>query len=536
MGSGKDASTAPPRSAAPGPRQDAAGGDGTVRHVRVAAIGAGFGGLGLAVRLRQAGITDFTVLERADSVGGTWRDNTYPGCACDVPSHLYSFSFAPNPHWPRSFSGQPHIRAYLEEVTERHGLRPHLEFDSEVLEARWDAAAARWHVRTSRSELTCDVLVSASGALSDPAIPDIPGIDAFPGTVFHSARWDHDTDLTGKRVAVVGTGASAIQIVPSIQPEVERLVLLQRTPAWVMPRADRRITRAEQWMYRNVPLAQRISRSGIYLTRESSVGAFVRFPALLRLASGLARRHLRRAVKDPGLRAKLTPDFTMGCKRILLSNDYYPALARPNVDVVASGLAEVRGSTVVAADGTEHEVDAIVFGTGFQVTDMPIGERVFGAAGRSLAQEWRSGMQALRGTAVAGFPNFFTIVGPNTGLGHTSMIFMIESQLNYVIDALRRLEAPGVAAIEPKPEAQRAWNDDLHRRMGRTVWSTGGCASWYLDANGRNTTLWPGSTMRFRRATRRLKPSEYSPIAPPASPPTAPAAAPEHTIAVEASR
>ncbi len=481
-------------------------------HVRIAIIGSGFGGIGLGVRLRQAGQTDFVILERAGDVGGTWRDNTYPGCACDVPSHLYSFSFAPNPHWPRSFSGQPHIRAYLEDVTDRFGLRPHIRTGHEVLQARWDAHRLRWTVHTSGTTLTCDVLVSAAGALADPTIPDLPGLDGFPGEVFHSSRWNHDYDLTGQRVAVVGTGASAIQIIPAIQPAVERLVVFQRTPAWVMPRADRAITGLERWLFRTVPAVQKLARAGVYLTRESTVGAFVRHPALLRAATVVARAHLRRAVRDPDLRAKLTPDYVMGCKRILLSNDYYPALTRPNVDVVASGLAEVRGTTLVASDGTRRDADAIVFATGFHVTDLPIATRIHDAAGRSLADAWQDGMSALRGTTVAGFPNLFLIVGPNTGLGHTSMIYMIESQVNYIMDALRHLDSARIAALEPRREAQDAWNDRLQARMRRTVWALGGCASWYLDSRGRNTTLWPGSTLSFRSATRRIDLSEYTTV------------------------
>ncbi|GAB3209923.1 NAD(P)/FAD-dependent oxidoreductase [Marinactinospora endophytica] len=534
MSPGQDPLT-PPRADTPAPPPNPEPDEGTRRHVRIAIIGAGFGGIGLGIRLRQAGETDFVILERAEDVGGTWRDNTYPGCACDVPSHLYSFSFAPKADWPRSFSGQPHIRAYLEEVTDRFGVRPHVETGNEVLEARWQAQHARWLVRTSRTELTCDVLVSAAGALADPSIPDIPGLDSFTGRVFHSARWDHDYDLAGKRVAMVGTGASAIQIVPSIQPEVERLTLFQRTPAWVIPRADRAISATERWLYRNLPLTRRAARAGIYLTREAMVGAFVRHPALLRLASVAARTHLRRAIEDPRLRAKLTPDYVMGCKRILLSNDYYPALARPNAEVIASGLAEVRANTVIAADGTEREVDAIIFGTGFHTTDMPIATRLHGSRGTTLAEEWReAGMRALRGTTVAGFPNLFLIVGPNTGLGHSSMIFMIESQLNYVMSALEHLSSPGVAALDPRPDAQRAWNETLQRRMGRTVWSLGGCASWYLDPKGRNTTLWPASTLRFRAETRRLDPAEYHllPSRPRPEPAALPPAVPTPTVEV----
>ncbi len=493
-------------------------------HVRVAVVGTGFGGLGAGVRLRREGITDFLILERADAVGGTWRDNSYPGCTCDVPSHLYSFSFAPNPRWPRTFSGQPHIRAYLEHVTETFGLRPHIRFGCELLGARWDRATARWELRTTRGELTADVLVSATGPLSDPKIPDIPGLADFPGRVFHSSRWDHDYDLKGKRVAVVGTGASAIQIVPAIQPEVKRLTVLQRTPPWVMPRMDRAIGAAERWLHGTVPATAKARRGLLWLIREFQVGAFVKRPQLMKATEQLAKSHLRRAVKDPVLRAKLTPDYRIGCKRILLSNDYYPALVQPNTEVVASALAQVRGSLIVTADGAEREVDAIVFGTGFHVTDMPIGERIAGADGRTLAEHWKDGMAALRGSTVDGFPNLLLIIGPNTGLGNSSMILMIESTLNYVADFLRTLQRTGAAALDAKPQAVRAWSDRLQERMARTVWTTGGCVSWYLDAQGRNTTVWPGTTAEFRRATGRVDPAEYHLLPPPAATPVSAAA------------
>ncbi|MFJ9028960.1 flavin-containing monooxygenase [Streptomyces sp. NPDC102274] len=496
-------------------------------HVHVAVVGSGFGGLGAAVRLRREGMTDFVVLERADSVGGTWRDNNYPGCACDVPSHLYSFSFAPNPDWPRTFSGQRHIRAYLEHVADTFGLRPHLRLNHEARLMRWDKDALRWEIETSRGTITADVIVSATGALSDPKIPEIPGLAGFPGKVFHSARWDHGHDLRGKRVAVIGTGASAIQIVPAIQPEVGRLTLFQRTPPWVMPRVDRAISGAERRLHRALPFTGSLRRRFLWGIRELQVQAFTKRPDGLGFVEALAKANMARAIKDPVLRAKLTPSYRIGCKRILLSSSYYPAVARPNVDLVTSGLAEVRGSTLVAADGTETEADVIVFGTGFHVTDMPIAERVVGADGITLAEAWKDGMESLRGATAAGFPNWMTIVGPNTGLGNSSMILMIESQLNYMADYLRQLDGlggrrsaagagggtgSGRVALEPRPAAVRAWNHRVQERMKRTVWNTGGCTSWYLDEQGRNTTVWPGTTSEFRRATREVDLAEYEVI------------------------
>ncbi|MGK3940868.1 NAD(P)/FAD-dependent oxidoreductase [Streptomyces caeruleatus] len=484
-------------------------------HVRVAVVGSGFGGLGAAVRLRREGVTDFVVLERADSVGGTWRDNSYPGCACDVPSHLYSFSFAPHPDWPRTFSGQEHIRAYLEHVTDVFRLRPHLRLNSEVRRMTWDSEKLRWDIETASGSLSADLVVSATGPLSDPKIPDIPGLDSFPGKVFHSARWDHDYDLRGKRVAMVGTGASAIQIVPAIQPLVRNVTLFQRTPPWVMPRMDRAISGAERWLHRQVPFTTQVRRGLLWGIRELQVQAFTKHPNELGAVEQLARRNMARAIKDPELRAKLTPDYRIGCKRILLSSTYYPALAQPNVDVVASGLSHVEGSKLVAADGTEAHVDAIVFGTGFHVTDMPIADRVVGADGRTLAEAWKGGMEALRGASAAGFPNWMTIIGPNTGLGNSSMILMIESQLNYLADFVRQLDVlGGRAALDARPAAVAAWNHRVQERMKRTVWNTGGCTSWYLDANGRNSTIWPGTTTEFRRATRRVDLAEYEVLRP----------------------
>lgn len=478
-------------------------------HHRVIIIGTGFAGLGMAIRLRQHGMTDFVVLERAAEVGGTWRDNRYPGCACDVPSRLYSFSFEPNPSWSRNFSPQQEIWDYLRHCARRYGLRPHIRFQHELLDAAWDHPRRRWLVRTNRGELTCDVLITGTGALSDPKIPDIPGLTSFQGAVFHSARWNGDYDLRDRRVAVVGTGASAIQFVPLIQSKVASLTLFQRTPAWIMPRSVREISGFEQTLYRTVPGLQRLTRAGIYCCREALVPGFTVYPRLLAMTESIARAHLRRQVPDPELRAKLIPDYTIGCKRILISSDYLPALTKPNVDLVTSGLTRVGPDWVQAADGTRREVDTIIFGTGFHVTDMPVAARLRGRDGRTLAEVWSGGAQAHRGTTVAGFPNLFMLVGPNTGLGHSSLIYMIESQVAYTLDALRYLRRTGAAAVEVRAQAQAAYNQTVQRRMAGTVWTAGGCASWYLDRHGRNTTLWPTFTWRFRRATRAFQPAEY---------------------------
>ena len=478
-------------------------------RVRVAIIGSGFGGVGTAIRLKQQGMDDFVVLERAGDLGGTWRDNTYPGCACDVQSHLYSFSFAPHPGWSRAFSPQPEIWEYLRRVAREHGVLPHVRFGHEVLSAAWDDGAKGWRIETAQGPVTASVLVMAQGALSDPLVPDLPGLASFEGPAFHSSRWDHGCDLAGKRVAVVGTGASAIQFVPAIQPTVGRLHLFQRTPPWIIPRHDRALTRAERGLFRRVPPAQKAVRGAIWLLREASLYGF-RHPRAMRLVERLALRHLRRGVPDPALRAKLTPRFTLGCKRVLLSNDYYPALTRPNVEVVTERIAEVRPSSIVTADGVEREVDAIVFGTGFRPTDPPLAHHVRGRDGRTLTEVWEGSPKAHVGTTVAGFPNLFLLMGPNTGLGHTSVIYMLEAQIEHLLGALAHMRRHRLAALEPRPEVQAAYVATVDARMEGTVWTSGGCASWYLDATGRNSTLWPDSTWRFRRRVARFDPREYA--------------------------
>lgn len=479
-------------------------------HVRVLVIGAGFGGLGLAIRLEEEGRPDFLVLERGSEVGGTWRDNTYPGAACDVPSQLYSFSFALNPDWSRSFSPQPEIQDYLRRVAAESTVLDRFRFDTTVEDARWDDAAQVWHVRTSAGTTSADVLVSAAGALSDPKMPDIEGIETFQGEVFHSARWNHGYDLTGKRVAVIGTGASAIQIVPEVARKAAHLDVYQRTAPWVMPRRDRPYTGLEKLAFRHVPGVQRLYRAAIYWGRETFVPAFTVNPKIATPAKKACLRNIERGISDPALREKVTPTFEIGCKRILISNDWYPTLDRDDVELVTDRIEKVTGSSIVTRDGVEREVDALIVATGFHTTDLPIAEHITGRHGETLAAQWkREGMSAYKGATTKGFPNLFFVVGPNTGLGHSSMVFMIESQIAYLLDALRAMDARGVAAVEPKARAQERWNRDLQRRMRRTVWSSGGCSSWYLDAHGRNVTLWPRTTFTFRRLTRRFDLHQY---------------------------
>ena len=479
-------------------------------HHRVAIIGAGFGGLGSAIALRRAGIDDLVILERADDVGGVWRDNAYPGIQCDVPSHLYCFSFEPKPDWSRSFGVGDEIRQYLEHCADRYGLRGSIRFGTTVADARWDDVAQRWELDTDRGAITADIVVAAIGGLSEPAIPELPGIESFEGTAFHSAGWRHDHDLTGERVAVIGTGASAIQFVPEIQPRVGHLDVYPRTPPWVVPRLDRPIPVRTQERYRRHPWLQRAARSSIYWGRELLVLGFTKYPSLLRRGEDGARKLLEAQVEDPELRAKLTPSYSLGCKRVLLSNDWYPALTQPNVDVVTDGIAEVRPHSIVTTDGTERPIDTIIYGTGFKATTHPAHEHLHGRDGRSLAECWGDGgMAAYKGTTVAGFPNLFLITGPNTGLGHSSMVFMMESQFSYLVDAVRTMDGLGIGTIEPRPDVQAAHNEHLQERLARTVWNTGGCASWYLDAEGRNPTLWPGFTWQYRLALRRFDAGAY---------------------------
>ena len=477
-------------------------------HVKVFVVGAGFGGLGLAIKLRERGETDFVVIDKGDDVGGTWRDNTYPGAACDVPSQLYSFSFAPNPNWSRSFSPQPEIQAYIQDVSEKAGVRDHFRFGVEFLDASWQGD--HWAIDTSAGSLTADFVVSAAGGLSEPKMPDIDGIDSFAGDIMHTAQWDHSIDLKGKRVAVIGTGASAIQVIPEVAKVAGHLDVYQRTAPWVMKRKDRAYLPIERFAFKNVPLVQKAYRTAIYWGRECFVPAFTLAPQLALPAKLDALDNIRRSIKDPEMVKALTPDYDMGCKRILISNTYYPALAQHNVELVTDGIAKITGDAVVTQDGTEREIDVLIVATGFHTTDLPIAHHIVGRDGRTMAQQFQAeSMSGYKGTTVHNFPNMFMIVGPNTGLGHSSMVFMIESQLAYILGALDAVEKRDVAVLEVTREAQQAWTNDIQRRMEKTVWSSGGCASWYLDEHGKNVTLWPRTTFAFRLATARFDIDRY---------------------------
>jgi cation diffusion facilitator CzcD-associated flavoprotein CzcO len=472
-------------------------------------VGTGFSGLGMAIALLREGRASFALLERAEDVGGTWRDNTYPGCACDIPSHLYSFSFEPKADWSRMYPPQPEIRAYLEMVAQKYGVMPFIRFGRTVEAMRYDDTGRFWRVRCSNGEeVSARIVVSGMGGLSNPAWPQIEGAERFGGASFHSAQWDHGCDLRGKRVAVIGTGASAIQFVPQIAAQVEQLHLFQRTPPWVVPKGDRPMAGWEQRLFRLLPFTQRWLRRAIYCGNEIRAPLFGH-PEQLRRAQRLALRYLAASIPDAAMRERLTPNYVMGCKRILISNDYYPALTRGNVELVTDPITRITQGGVVTADGRTRKVDAIVYGTGFAAMDPLRRVEVAGEGGRRLSQDWAHGPQAYLGLTVAGYPNLFLLMGPNTGLGHNSMVYMIESQIRYVMDAIHLMERRGATAMGVKAPAQGAFNDELQSRIAGSVWNSGGCKSWYLNAEGRNVSLWPGFTFTYRRKTRKVDPAAY---------------------------
>jgi cation diffusion facilitator CzcD-associated flavoprotein CzcO len=476
-------------------------------------VGAGFAGIGMGIRLKQAGLDNFLILEQSSGLGGTWYNNRYPGCACDIPSHLYSFSFEKNPNWSRSFANQQEILAYLERSADKYGVRPHMRFRRKVASARFDEARGTWSVQTEDGRsYTARVLISASGTLSRPSSPQIPGLSAFRGPTFHTARWREDVGLEGKRVAVIGTGASAVQVIPTIVDKVSHLSVFQRTPGWVLPKLDLAYSAETRAKFAKRPWLQSLLRRFIYWRLELLATGLVldsKWRKLGELGERAARRFLDEQVRDPALRAKLTPDFRLGCKRVLLSNDYYQALQRQNAELVTSPIETITERGIRTADGTEHELDAIVLATGFQAAEPMAPFALRGLGGRALSDVWRDGAEAYLGTSVAGFPNFFMLVGPNSALGHNSIIFMIESHIAYVLDAIRTLRARSLRSLDVRQRVQDTYNRRIHARLARTVWATGDCHSWYRTRSGKNTTLWPGFTFEFRLRTRRFDPTNY---------------------------
>ncbi len=481
------------------------------RHVPVLIVGTGFGGLAVSHGLSEAGIEHW-LIERAADVGGTWRDNRYPGCACDIPSRLYSLSFAPNPDWTRLYPSQPEIERYLHGVAADLGVDERTSFETELTSADFDATQGIWRISTSRGELTADVLVSATGGLSYPRAPEVSGLGSFPGPVMHTAAWRPEVELAGKRVAVVGTGASAIQVIPEVAKVAAEVLVFQRTPAWVLPREDRAVGERERRRMREHPEAQRLARGAEYLTREVQVFAMAHAGRLLRVAERRARRVMAEQVPDPELRRRLTPTYRLGCKRVLLSDDYYPAMSAPHVRL-ADGLEAVNGSTLVDAAGREFEADVIILATGFDVVPPPVAKAVRGLReGLTLADQWTSAALpgAYKGTTTPGFPNLFWILGPNTGLGGNSVVYMIEAQVPYVVGGVKAALERGPMSV--RRDVQRAYQARIQHQMRTTVWATGGCTSWYLDDRGQVAALWPRATWRFRNELRSFDADAYEPV------------------------
>ncbi|KHL19322.1 cation diffusion facilitator CzcD-associated flavoprotein CzcO [Mumia flava] len=475
-------------------------------------IGTGFSGMGTAIKLEEAGYDDFVVLEKADEVGGTWRDNTYPGCECDIPSHMYSFSYDLNPTWSKSFSTQPEIWDYMRKVADQRGVRKRVHFGKEVTGARWDEERNRWEVRTSDGDVyDARVVVSGVGGLHIPNIPEIAGAESFAGPRFHSAQWDHAVDLTGKRVAVIGTGASAIQFVPIIAEQTEHLTLFQRTPPWVLPKNDKPIGPWKQKALEAVPGLNRAYRDTLYWALESRAITFNgHVPAFLRWAEKIVERHIARSVTDPETRAKLTPDYRMGCKRVLQSNTYYPTFNRDDVTLETTGIDRIVPEGVVDRDGVLHEADVIVYGTGFHVVDAFDYLDIKGRGGADLATTFRDeGVETYLGITVHRFPNLFFLLGPNTALGHNSVVFMIEQQAKYVIRSLTEMARQRADAMEPTRLAQDAFNADIQHRVKKGIWTQGGCTSWYLDSQGNNRTIWPKFTFQYWWDTRKVREHDY---------------------------
>ena len=473
-------------------------------------IGSGFAGLCMAIRLQQAGYRDFVILEKNDDIGGTWRDNTYPGCACDVPSHMYSYSFELNPGWSRMFAPQQEIWEYMRRCARKYGITAHTRFGCTVEGMEWDDTAGRWRITTTAGEVyTARAIVSGLGALHVPSIPEIPGAGEFAGAAFHSAHWDTSCSLSGQRVAVIGTGASAIQFIPEIAKHAAQVHVFQRTPPWIHPRPDFGIPPAVRATFAAAPPVMRAFRDGIYWLLELRAAGFAVHPRLMAPLQRMAEHHIARQVADPELRVKVTPDYTIGCKRILLSSDYYPALARPNVGLVTDPIARITRSGLACTDGSAYEADVLIYGTGFKTVEVLAELSVAGRDGVKLQDTWRGGVEAYHGVTVAGFPNFFLLLGPNTGLGHNSVLFMIESQVQHVMSCLRLLARQNGKTIEVKAPALRRFNDGIQRRLGRAVWSEGGCMSWYLDADGVNRALWPGFSFEYWARTRRARRADY---------------------------
>ena len=471
----------------------------------VAVVGGGFAGVGAAVMLQRAGHRDVTVFERDERVGGVWHQNTYPGAACDIASHLYEFSFEPNPRWSRRYAPQPEIQAYLEDIVRRYAIR--VRTGVEVTAARWDGE--RWHLTTGDGEHEADVLLTACGQLSTPSVPPLPGLDDFAGPAFHTARWRHDVDLTGRRVAVVGSGCSAIQVVPAIQPEVEHVTVYQRSPAWTIPRLDFAYRERAQRLFERFPLLQRLDRAQLMAVQELGTAAMTRHPRLLAALRAIGRWQINHAIEDPELRRKVTPRDEIGCKRIMVTDDWYPTLTRPNVELVTERIAMITPTGVRTADGRERAADVLVLATGFRAHDFVAPMEIAGEGGRTLADAWGGEPRAYLGITVPGFPNLFLLYGPNTNGGTGSVIYTVEAAMGHVISALRALDRADARRIEIRAEAAAEFDRELRTALARTVWHSG-CTNWYVDENGFDPNQWPGRWATYRRRTAEIEPAHYA--------------------------
>lgn len=480
------------------------------KNPQIAIIGSGFGGLCMAIQLKLAGIDNFTVIEKAASVGGTWRDNDYPGAASDVQSHLYSYSFAPKSDWSRKFGRQEEIRGYMEDCVKQYGLQSHLLFNTEVTEARFDQQAGQWIINTASGDvIQAQVLVTANGQLNRPAFPRMKGIENFKGRVFHSARWEHDYDLNGKNVAVIGTGASAIQFVPQIVSKVNNLKLFQRSGAWVIAKPDRAFNKLEQKLFANFPIVDRAYRASIYWKNESRALGFTRFGKVLDLFALEARLMAFRHIRDADKRKKIIPDYKIGCKRILISNDWYPAINQKNLDLITDNIDHVEANAIVTQDGKRHIVDTIIYGTGFQTTDFLAPMRITGLNGLDLNDAWRDGAEAYKGMCVSGFPNLFMLYGPNTNLAHSSIVIMLEAQVNYAKLCIQALNQKKLQYMDVKKERLQDYSVTIQKQLKGSVWNQG-CTSWYINESGKNTANWPGFTFTYKMITNSLNLKDYN--------------------------
>lgn len=485
-----------------------------MRRVGVAIIGAGFGGIGVGIALRRKGIEDFVIFEGEPGVGGSWRTNTYPGCACDVPSHLYSYSFEPNPNWNETFSAQADIQRYIEHCADRYDIKRHVRFNTRVTAATFDEAEGVWKVSTSDGQVTeARILVPATGALSHPQYPDLPGRESFEGPAIHTARWDDSVELVGKRVAVVGSGASAIQVVPAIAPKVGKLSVFQRTASWVLPKRNRAFGQTQHERWRRLPWLQRLYRLALYWAMEAALPALMWYPRMLRIGEWLHERSLRRAIRDPALRRKLTPTYRVGCKRTLVSDAWFPAFARDNVELITEGIERITPSGIVTKDGQERPIDVLIYATGYQIGAAAYPFEVRGLGDRELHAYWGTTSKAFFGMSVAHFPNMFLIMGPNTGPGHTSVLIYQEAQYAYVANFAERLFSGREAYFDVKEDVMNRQWQQFQKRMAGSSWSSG-CSSWYLNPDGTNSTMWPGFSFEYVLKMRDLHLEAYHAVLP----------------------